>query len=150
VHRNIYTFQSSPSTQDDLNSYVANTLDYQAKEALDKTGIASAMISDNELGNLRVSVLEIEGSFQIAIRLLPLHPPVLDEIDFNPGWLDWILKRNHSGIFYISGKSSSGITTTLNAILQHVNQHHTCKILSIADQIEIPIVSANHKSPKLP
>ena len=71
----------------------------------------------------------------LALRLLPHSSPLLGELDA-PAALSTLLERDN-GLILVTGATGSGKSTTLAAMVDHLNQHHDGHILTLEDPIEI-------------
>lgn len=102
--------------------------------------------SSNEQYDLRISSLPtIEGE-KLAIRMLYRIPEFsnikqlgLNELDYEEV-LKWISEP--MGLYLITGPTGSGKTTSLYAIIQHLNHQHV-NIYSIEDPVEIRLNGIN-------
>jgi twitching motility protein PilT len=87
-----------------------------------------------EIGRFRISVYFHSGCPEMAIRLCETSvrsreelrlPPILEE-----------LTRFSSGLILVTGPTGMGKTTTLNYMVDFINQHRRTKIVTIEDPIE--------------
>ena len=95
------------------------------------------------VGRIRSNAAQHRGSISLAIRLLPPKIPTLDELGL-PGICKDLAMRPR-GLVVVSGPTGSGKSTTLAAMLQHINANKMCHILTIEDPIEyahVPLRSA--------
>ena len=95
------------------------------------------------VGRIRCNAAQQRGSISLAIRLLPPKIPTLDELGL-PGICKDLAMRPR-GLVVVSGPTGSGKSTTLAAMLQHINANKMCHILTIEDPIEyahVPLRSA--------
>jgi type II secretory ATPase GspE/PulE/Tfp pilus assembly ATPase PilB-like protein len=94
---------------------------------------------DREI-ELRVATLPTAGSDEdVVLRLLTAKEPmVLDSLEFAPGPLQAIkaMAEKPYGMILCVGPTGSGKTTTLHAILKHINSEER-KIWTAEDPIEI-------------
>ena len=95
------------------------------------------------IGRIRCNAAQQRGSISLAIRLLPPKIPTLEELDLPAICRELAMKPR--GLVVISGPTGSGKSTTLAAILHHINANRMCHILTIEDPIEyahVPLRSA--------
>ncbi len=89
------------------------------------------------VGRFRVNVYRQRGSLAVTMRIIPskiptikdlLLPEVLNEIAVEP-----------RGMVLVTGTTGSGKSTTMAAMLNHVNMTRTRKIITVEDPIEFLI-----------
>jgi len=86
------------------------------------------------VGRLRCNAAQQRGSISLAVRLLPPKIPTLDELELPP-----ILKQlamSPRGLVVVTGPTGSGKSTTLAAMIQHLNLNETRHVVTIEDPIE--------------
>ena len=86
------------------------------------------------VGRFRVNIFRQRGSMGIIMRVIPIEIPTLEEMSLPP-----ILARiaeNHRGMVLVTGVTGSGKSTTLAAMLNHINQSQAQHILTLEDPIE--------------
>ncbi|WP_342323629.1 type IV pilus twitching motility protein PilT [Kosakonia sp. BYX6] len=89
---------------------------------------------------LRAGAFSRYGGSSLALRLLPQSCPLLEEID-TPAALPTLLGREN-GLILVTGATGSGKSTTLAAMVQHLNQAYDAHILTLEDPIEFVHTSA--------
>jgi twitching motility protein PilT len=95
------------------------------------------------VGRIRCNAAQQRGSISLAIRLLPPKIPTLDELELPAICKELAMKPR--GLVVVSGPTGSGKSTTLAAMLHHINASRMCHILTIEDPIEyahVPLKSA--------
>lgn len=75
------------------------------------------------------------GKFGVALRRVPEHPPELGTLGL-PDYLQDNVVQSSSGLFLVTGATGSGKSTTLAAMLRHINQSSSKHILTLEDPIE--------------
>ncbi|PFH10292.1 twitching motility protein PilT [Collimonas sp. PA-H2] len=85
---------------------------------------------------LRCNVYRMNAAEKIAIsiRRLPLHPIPLDQTGL-PQYVRTMLEAS-KGIILVTGPTGSGKTTTIASMLDYVNTHRSCHIITIEQPIE--------------
>ncbi len=86
------------------------------------------------LARFRVSALLQRGSMSLAFRLVPFKAPSIDELGLPQVCKELILKPR--GLVLITGAAGSGKSTTLAAMINHLNETAERNILTIEDPIE--------------
>ena len=87
-----------------------------------------------KLGRFRVNVYMQRGSVGAAFRLIPRRIPTFDELGL-PGVVRQLASRT-SGLMLLTGPTGSGKSTSLAAMVDHINQTRDCHVISIEDPIE--------------
>lgn len=86
------------------------------------------------LARLRVNVLQQRGTMSLAFRFIPFKIPSIDELG-----LPEILKKlsiKPRGLILVTGPTGSGKSTTLAAMLNHLNENERRNVITIEDPIE--------------
>ena len=87
-----------------------------------------------ELGRCRVNVFAQARGWSSVWRLIPSQAPTLAAIAAPPQLLDWV--RHPHGLVLVTGATGSGKSTTLAALLHHLNTTQALHILTLEDPIE--------------
>lgn len=91
----------------------------------------------SQVGRFRVSLTKQRGSIRIVFRLVSLKLPSISELHLPPLLEEIALKER--GLVLITGATGSGKTSTLVAMLNHINQKKNKHILTLEDPIEFLI-----------
>lgn len=87
-----------------------------------------------DLGNFRMSVLHQLNGEAAVIRLIPEKAPTFDELKL-PTVFKRLLQLSH-GLIIVTGPTGSGKSTTLAAMINHINENTSSHIITIEDPIE--------------
>ncbi|HWO18897.1 MAG TPA: PilT/PilU family type 4a pilus ATPase [Kofleriaceae bacterium] len=82
----------------------------------------------------RVSLFQQRGSVGMVLRLIPPDVPPLDRLNLPQAVLD--LTGHPRGLILVTGAAGSGKSTTLAAMLDHINTQRACHIITVEDPIE--------------
>lgn len=82
----------------------------------------------------RVNVFHQGGRLACSIRLLNAKIPSLSDLGMPATLLDLAKKRK--GLILVTGPTGAGKSTTLAAMIQHINETRACHIITIEDPIE--------------
>jgi twitching motility protein PilT len=85
-------------------------------------------------GRFRGSIFRQRGSLAIAMRIIPLEPRSIKDL-LLPDVLEDI-SMEQRGLVIATGTTGSGKTTTLAAMIDHINTHRAENIITIEDPIE--------------
>jgi len=86
------------------------------------------------LGRFRVNALQQRGSISLAFRFVPYRIPSIDELGLPQICKALVLRQK--GLILITGQSGSGKSTTLAAMINHLNQTERRNVITIEDPIE--------------
>jgi twitching motility protein PilT len=87
------------------------------------------------LPRFRCNVYRQRGAISFAFRVIPRHVPRFEELGL-PAGIER-LAGEHRGLVLVTGATGSGKTTTLAAIVDHINRTRQQHIITIEDPIEI-------------
>ena len=85
-------------------------------------------------GRFRINVLRQRGTLAFAIRLVPIIIPTIDKLKLPPICKELILKPR--GLIIVAGSAGSGKSTTMAAMIDHLNETESKNIITIEDPIE--------------
>jgi twitching motility protein PilT len=86
------------------------------------------------VGRFRVNVLQQRGTIGLAFRFIPFGIPSIDEIEL-PQILKTLIRRQR-GLILVTGHTGSGKSTTLAAMIKHLNENDRRHVIMIEDPIE--------------
>ncbi len=126
-----------PLTEADLEAALALVGDLTpAKlQAFHETGELDIAYTSGDLPRFRVNGFRQRGSIAFAFRVIPKHVPSFEELRLPKGVQR--LAEEHRGLVLVTGATGSGKTTTLAAVIDHVNRTRRQHIVTIEDPIEI-------------
>jgi twitching motility protein PilT len=86
------------------------------------------------VGRFRVNVYMQRSAVGAAFRLIPRRIPSFHELGL-PACVQKLAERS-SGLILVTGPTGSGKSTTLAALIDHINETASCHIVTIEDPIE--------------
>lgn len=95
--------------------------------------VDGAYTDDNGL-RYRLNLYHQSGKMAVAIRLLQQHVPTLEQLKMPDVFKQ--LSMLPRGLVLVTGPTGSGKSTTLAAMIQHINQNKAQHILTLEDPIE--------------
>lgn len=120
-----------PNDSADLAQHIMTE---DAKRIYTEKGEVDFSYSVIGIGRFRVNVYNQRGSTTLALRSVPLEVPTIDELNL-PNTLQKLadIKR---GLILVTGPTGSGKSTTLAAMVDHINKTRSAHILTLEDPIE--------------
>jgi len=104
------------------------------KEAFGHRGEMDLAYSYPGLGRFRVNVFKQRGSVSLVFRVVPTKVKTIQELELPAILNDLALESR--GLILVTGSTGSGKSTTLAAMVEHINRNHTSNIITIEDPIE--------------
>jgi len=89
------------------------------------------------LGRFRVNVFQQRGTIGAVFRVIPFRIQTIEQLTL-PKVIEKIALEPR-GLVLVTGTTGSGKSTTLAAMIEHINQHTTRHIMTIEDPIEFLI-----------
>ena len=126
-----------PLTEPDLEAvlHAVTMISPRRREAFEETGDLDIAYSQPELPRFRVNGFRQRGAISFAFRVIPSEIPSFDQLGLPPGVKR--LASEHRGLILVTGATGSGKTTTLAAMLDHINRTRRQHIVTVEDPIEI-------------
>ena len=109
--------------------------------AFEQQGDLDCAYGINGLARFRVNAYRMHTGLAVAIRVIPDIVPPLTELGLPDSLAE--LAHRRSGLLLVTGPTNSGKTTTLAAIVDHLNTHFSRHIITLEDPIEYVHESKN-------
>src|SRR5262245_28100608 len=103
-------------------------------EAFDTTGELDTAYQRPGLPRFRVNAFRQRGDASVAFRVIPSRAPDFEMLRLPPGVER--LAEEHRGLILVTGATGVGKTTTLAAMLGHINRTRRQHVVTIEDPIE--------------
>jgi twitching motility protein PilT len=87
-----------------------------------------------DLGRFRVSVYLQRGTIGMVFRSIPFNIPSLESLNLPPALKK--LAMEERGLILVTGTTGSGKSTTLASMINYINEHRTCNIITVEDPVE--------------
>ncbi len=110
--------------------------EYQ-KEKFKQTNEVDLAYGVPGLGRFRVNVFQQRGTLGVVLRVIPFKISTIEQLML-PKVLEKIAAEQR-GLVLVTGTTGSGKSTTLAAMIDHINGTETCHIMTIEDPIEFLI-----------
>jgi twitching motility protein PilT len=86
------------------------------------------------LGRFRVACYRQRGTIALVFRAISMKIPTMEELNLPPALKKLCLEER--GLILVTGTTGSGKSSTLAAMVDHINNHRTCNIITIEDPVE--------------
>ena len=93
------------------------------------------------VGRLRCNAAQQRGAISLAVRLLPPRIPTIDELELPQIFKELAVRPR--GLVVVTGPTGSGKSTTIAAMIHHLNTTQSRHIVTIEDPIEYVHTSIN-------
>jgi len=104
------------------------------RAAFDMDGDADLSYQHPQLGRFRVNVFRQRGVVSVVMRIIPTQVRTLDVLGMPPAVTE--LAEQERGIILVTGTTGSGKSTTLAAMIDHINRVTHKHVVTIEDPIE--------------
>ena len=128
----LFPYEHSYTTED-VVEMILSMLDENQKERLN-AGKDIDLVYVENINRYRVNVYKERGQLCAALRVIYERIRSLEELQLPP-ILNKLTKDNR-GLVVLTGPTGSGKSTTLAAMINEINHHRKCHILTIEDPIE--------------
>ncbi|HEY8628443.1 MAG TPA: PilT/PilU family type 4a pilus ATPase, partial [Gaiellaceae bacterium] len=126
-----------PLTEDDLESalHAVTAIAPARYDLFHESGDLDIAYTSADLPRFRVNAFRQRGATSFAFRVIPKQVPRFEDLGLPKGIRR--LADEHRGLVLVTGATGSGKTTTLAAMLDHINRSRHQHIVTIEDPIEI-------------
>lgn len=119
---------------DDSMAIIKEILTEKQIEQFEERGELDFSYSNPGLGRFRVNIYKQRGSYSMALRVVALTIPSMESLRL-PEILKELAKKQR-GLILVTGPTGSGKSTTLAAMIDHMNKTRNEHIITIEDPIE--------------
>jgi twitching motility protein PilT len=126
-----YESLTSEDTEAALDQILTDT---RAHAEFNEVGEADFSYAIRGLSRFRVNAFRQRGSVSIACRAIPFQVKTIDELDLPE--VIRTLSEEQRGIILVTGTTGSGKSTTLAAMIDHINETRRRHIVTLEDPIE--------------
>ena len=105
------------------------------RDRLEEHGETDFAYSVPDVGRFRTNVFHQRGSTSMVLRRLSFGGPTFAEV----GLPDAVrqIAEEHRGLVLVTGPTGSGKTTTLSAMIEHINETKPVHIVTVEDPVEV-------------
>jgi twitching motility protein PilT len=133
----ITALEAPPLTDEDLDAVLRGVTAQSPKryDQFQESGDLDIAYTSEGLPRFRVNAYRQRGSVSFALRVIPTKVPSFEALGLPEGVNQ--LAEEHRGLILVTGATGSGKTTTLAAIIDHINRSRRSHIVTVEDPIEI-------------
>jgi twitching motility protein PilT len=126
--------QTRRVTQEDAMAMAFAVMSDAQKEKFKRTSELDIAYSVPGLGRFRVNIFMQRGTIGMVFRLIPARIFTIEDLTL-PKVLESI-SLSQRGLILVTGTTGSGKSTSLAAMVDHINRNRTSHIITIEDPIE--------------
>jgi twitching motility protein PilT len=134
MHGDLMPIKFRELSQAELEGYITEIVSKTNQDRLRKGhDVDFSYVSANG-GRFRVNVFRKDTGIGATFRAIPADPPTLDRLALPP-----VVKKlcdYHQGMILVTGSTGTGKSTTLAAMIDHLNSTRRLNIISLEDPIE--------------
>jgi twitching motility protein PilT len=134
MHGDLMPIKFRDLSQAELEGYIGEIVSKPNQDRLRKGhDVDFSYVSANG-GRFRVNVFRKDTGVGATFRAIPADPPTLERLGLPP-----IVKKlcdHHQGMILVTGSTGTGKSTTLAAMIDHLNSTRRVNIVSLEDPIE--------------
>lgn len=119
---------------EDTKYLVHEVLSEQQQIFLKEKGEIDVSFAIPQLGRFRVNAYLQRGTYSMALRVVNIRIPSMDELGI-PSYIS-TLTRKQRGLILVTGPTGSGKSTTLASMIDLINKERNCHVLTLEDPIE--------------
>lgn len=135
IHGELESLTKFPKLTPSLTQKLVNQIinEYQREKLKQELDLDLAYSLEG-FGRFRGSIFQQRGSLAIVLRIIPLEVKSISELRL-PKVLEKVAQEQR-GLVLVTGSTGSGKTTSLAAIIDHINRHRKDNIITLEDPIE--------------
>jgi twitching motility protein PilT len=118
----------------ELEGYISEILSANQRKRFDEGHDLDFSYVSEDRGRFRVNVFRKETGIGATFRYIPGDVPTLESLD-----LPAVVRKlcdHHQGMILVTGSTGTGKSTTLAAMIDHLNSTQNANIISLEDPIE--------------
>ncbi len=134
VHGNLKKVKSDVLETETIRQMLYSVMSDDQRAAYESDLELDFAISFGEKARFRVNAFNTRKGATAVFRTIPSEIPTMEDLD-----LPLVMRRFadlEKGIVLVTGATGSGKSTTLAALINHINEHHQKHILTIEDPVE--------------
>jgi len=131
----MHPVRAEPTGTEKLQEMVSQIMTPQQKIFFQDHGSIDLAVELPGSDRFRINVYRQRGQISMAIRRVTRNIPTLEELNLPAASLRDITNATQ-GLILLAGPTGCGKSTTISAMLEHINKTRPCHIVTIEDPIE--------------
>src|SRR3954469_21883912 len=134
INRQLIAIECPLPTEEWMNNVVKNVIPAHLKQRIEDEREADFSYYVPEIGRFRTNLFQQRGQWCLAMRYVKTNVPSFEELGLPPQ-----IKRiseSPRGIVLVAGSTGCGKSTTLAAMIEHINASFKKHIITMEDPIE--------------
>src|SRR5438094_7048350 len=134
INRQLIAIECPLPTAEWMNKVVEQVIPAHLRQRLEEDREADFSYFVPGIGRFRTNIFQQRGQWCLALRFVKTQVPGFEEL----GLLESVktLAGSPRGIVLVSGSTGCGKSTTLAAMIEHINAHNKKHIITMEDPIE--------------
>jgi twitching motility protein PilT len=134
INRKLVIVEGPQPTEEWMNTVITNIVPRHAREQLDREHECDFSYFLPNVGRYRTNCFYQRGTPCLAMRFVKTQVPSFEDLGLLPQLKQ--IAESHRGIVLLAGSTGSGKSTTLAAMLEHINANSRKHIITLEDPIE--------------
>lgn len=124
----------APLEPKDVDQMAQSMMNPQQRQRFERDGGVDVPHTLTGVGRFRASICRARAGTSVALRVVPYEPPTIEDLHLPPVVAK--LAMEPRGLVLVTGPAGAGKTTTLAAMINHMNRYRNDHVVSIEDPIE--------------
>jgi twitching motility protein PilT len=125
----------NPMRAEDVNSIISSIITAEQRKTLEEKGDLEISQTMETGMRLRINIYRQQGRDAVVVRMIPSMPKTFTELGLPSETMDKLC-RFQRGLILICGVTGAGKTTTLNAMINYMNENFSYNIITLEDSVE--------------
>ena len=134
LHGSLRRLKMNPLSAEELHKMLYTILSEEQRKRYEKELELDFSYSVNGGPRFRVNIFRQGRGEGAAFRIIPSECPTLSQLNMPPILTELVLKEK--GLILVTGPTGSGKSTTMAAMVNHVNENKNVHVITIEDPIE--------------
>ncbi len=135
VHGSLVDIKTQELTEEKIEKMVFEILTENQKQFFLEHGAFDFAHQVGPQDRFRINIFRQRSFTSLAARHITGNIPPFEDLHL-PEVVQRIAKTAHAGLVLVTGPTGSGKSTTIASMIDYINRHRTCHIVTIEDPIE--------------